>query len=78
MQRTNVVMCTAPVAVPGCDARVLLLKVDKGREVVDLTPVHREKAHVLPLDSIRGIAAISVVIHHVILMKTFLAAFFFF
>ncbi|MFB9268770.1 acyltransferase family protein [Bradyrhizobium erythrophlei] len=38
-------------------------------------PVHREKAHVLPLDSIRGIAAISVVIHHLILMPTFLAAF---
>ncbi|MCA6125510.1 acyltransferase [Bradyrhizobium sp. WSM 1704] len=37
--------------------------------------VHREKAHVLPLDSIRGIAAISVVIHHLILMPTFLAAF---
>jgi len=37
--------------------------------------VHREKTHFLPLDSIRGIAAISVVIHHVILMKTFLAAF---
>lgn len=37
--------------------------------------VHREKAHSLPLDSIRGIAALSVVIHHVILMKTFLAAF---
>jgi peptidoglycan/LPS O-acetylase OafA/YrhL len=38
-------------------------------------PVHREKAHILPLDSIRGIAAISVVIHHLILMPTFLAAF---
>jgi len=38
-------------------------------------PVHREKAHVLPLDSIRGIAATSVVIHHLILMPTFLAAF---
>jgi len=36
---------------------------------------HREKAHFLPLDSIRGIAAISVVIHHVVLMPTFLAAF---
>ena len=45
------------------------------RREVDVVPVHREKAHVLPLDSIRGIAAISVVIHHVILMKTFLAAF---
>jgi len=42
---------------------------------VDVAPVHREKAHVLPLDSIRGLAALSVVIHHVILMKTFLAAF---
>ncbi|MBR0868766.1 acyltransferase [Bradyrhizobium tropiciagri] len=40
-----------------------------------MQPVHREKAHVLPLDSIRGIAAISVVIHHLILMPTFLAAF---
>jgi peptidoglycan/LPS O-acetylase OafA/YrhL len=41
-----------------------------------VTPlVHREKTHFLPLDSIRGIAAVSVVIHHVILMKTFLAAF---
>lgn len=39
------------------------------------SPIHREKAHFLPLDSIRGIAAISVVIHHVILMPTFLAAF---
>ncbi|KJC49495.1 acetyltransferase [Bradyrhizobium sp. LTSP885] len=38
-------------------------------------PVHREKTHVLALDSIRGIAAISVVIHHLILMPTFLAAF---
>ncbi|MET3910373.1 peptidoglycan/LPS O-acetylase OafA/YrhL [Bradyrhizobium sp. S3.3.6] len=37
--------------------------------------VHREKAHVLTLDSIRGIAAVTVVIHHVILMPTFLAAF---
>lgn len=37
--------------------------------------IHREKPHFLPLDSIRGIAAISVVIHHVILMPTFLAAF---
>lgn len=37
--------------------------------------VHREKAHVLPLDSIRGIAATSVVIHHLLLMPTFLAAF---
>lgn len=40
-----------------------------------MQPVHREKTHVLPLDSIRGIAAISVVIHHLILMPTFLAAF---
>jgi peptidoglycan/LPS O-acetylase OafA/YrhL len=39
------------------------------------TLVHREKAHFLPLDSIRGIAATSVVIHHVILMPTFLNAF---
>ena len=38
-------------------------------------PVHREKAHVLTLDSIRGIAAVTVVVHHVILMPTFLAAF---
>lgn len=37
--------------------------------------VHGEKAHVLPLDSIRGIAATSVVIHHLLLMPTFLAAF---
>ncbi|MEW6149129.1 MAG: acyltransferase family protein [Bradyrhizobium sp.] len=37
--------------------------------------VHREKAHVVPLDSIRGIAATSVVIHHLLLMPTFLAAF---
>jgi peptidoglycan/LPS O-acetylase OafA/YrhL len=37
--------------------------------------VHREKAHVLPLDSIRGVAATSVVIHHLLLMPTFLAAF---
>jgi peptidoglycan/LPS O-acetylase OafA/YrhL len=37
--------------------------------------VHREKAHVLPLDSIRGIAAVSVVIHHLLLMPTFLAVF---
>ncbi|WP_245318360.1 acyltransferase [Bradyrhizobium sp. DOA1] len=37
--------------------------------------VHREKAHVQPLDSIRGIAATSVVIHHLLLMPTFLAAF---
>lgn len=36
---------------------------------------HREKAHVLPLDSIRGIAATSVVIHHLLLMPTFLATF---
>lgn len=38
-------------------------------------PARREKAHVLTLDSIRGIAAVTVVIHHVILMPTFLAAF---
>ena len=38
-------------------------------------PVHREKAHFLPLDSIRGIAAVCVVIFHVILTKSFLAAF---
>lgn len=38
-------------------------------------PAHREKAHVLTLDSIRGIAAVTVVIHHVILMPMFLAAF---
>ncbi|WP_370112539.1 acyltransferase family protein [Bradyrhizobium sp. USDA 329] len=37
--------------------------------------VDREKAHVQPLDSIRGIAATSVVIHHLLLMPTFLAAF---
>lgn len=37
--------------------------------------VHREKAHVLSLDSIRGIAAVSVVIHHLLLMPTFLALF---
>lgn len=37
--------------------------------------VHREKAHILPLDSIRGIAATSVVIHHLLLMPTFLAVF---
>nr|WP_256467930.1 acyltransferase [Bradyrhizobium sp. 62] len=37
--------------------------------------VHREKAHVLALDSIRGIAAVSVVIHHLLLMPTFLALF---
>jgi peptidoglycan/LPS O-acetylase OafA/YrhL len=43
---------------------------------VDVTEsVHREKAHVLPLDSIRGIAATSVVIHHLLLMPTFLAVF---
>lgn len=36
---------------------------------------HRAKPHYLPLDSIRGIAALSVVIHHFILMPTFLAAF---
>lgn len=42
---------------------------------MSVQPDHREKAHVLALDSIRGIAAISVVIHHVILMKIFLAAF---
>lgn len=40
-----------------------------------IEPGHREKAHVLPLDSIRGIAATSVVIHHLLLMPTFLAAF---
>ncbi|MEY9182648.1 peptidoglycan/LPS O-acetylase OafA/YrhL [Bradyrhizobium sp. USDA 326] len=43
---------------------------------VDVTElVDREKAHVQPLDSIRGIAATSVVIHHLLLMPTFLAAF---
>jgi peptidoglycan/LPS O-acetylase OafA/YrhL len=43
---------------------------------VDVTElVHREKAHVQPLDSIRGIAATSVVIHHLLLMPTFLAVF---
>ncbi|WLB47967.1 acyltransferase [Bradyrhizobium ottawaense] len=43
---------------------------------VDVTElIHREKAHVQPLDSIRGIAATSVVIHHLLLMPTFLAAF---
>lgn len=38
-------------------------------------PSHREKPHILSLDSIRGFAAVTVVIHHVILMPTFLAAF---
>lgn len=38
-------------------------------------PAHREKTHVLTLDSIRGIAAVTVVVHHVVLMPTFLAAF---
>lgn len=38
-------------------------------------PVHREKTHVLPLDSVRGVAAVTVVIHHIILMPMFLAAF---
>jgi peptidoglycan/LPS O-acetylase OafA/YrhL len=48
----------------------------KSSRNADVTvPAHREKAHFLPLDSIRGIAAISVVIHHLILMPTFLAAF---
>lgn len=36
---------------------------------------HKPKPHYLPLDSIRGIAALSVVIHHLVLMPTFLAAF---
>lgn len=39
------------------------------------TQVHQEKEHVLSLDSIRGIAAVTVVVHHVIRMPTFLAAF---
>lgn len=39
-----------------------------------IVPVHREKAHVLPLDSVRGVAAVTVVIHHIILMPMFLAA----
>ena len=38
-------------------------------------PVHREKAHVLALDSIRGVAAVTVVIHHVIRMPILLSAF---
>ncbi|WP_375310683.1 acyltransferase [Bradyrhizobium sp. A5] len=36
---------------------------------------HKSKPHYLPLDSIRGIAALSVVVHHFVLMPTFLAAF---
>jgi peptidoglycan/LPS O-acetylase OafA/YrhL len=34
-----------------------------------------EKPHYLPLDSVRGIAALSVVIHHVVISKTVIAAF---
>jgi len=34
-----------------------------------------EKPHYLPLDSVRGIAALSVVIHHVVISRTVIAAF---
>jgi len=47
----------------------------RGSEVDLATEVHQEKEHVLSLDSVRGIAAVTVVVHHVILMPTFLAAF---
>jgi peptidoglycan/LPS O-acetylase OafA/YrhL len=52
-----------------------MLRCSAHREVEVTVPVHREKPHVLALDSIRGFAAVTVVIHHVILMPTFLAAF---
>ena len=45
----------------------------KGRH--GMVSTHQPKIHYLPLDSVRGVAALSVAIHHVILMKTFLAAF---
>jgi len=32
---------------------------------------HHPKAHYLPLDSIRGIAAVSIVVHHFVISKTF-------
>jgi len=37
--------------------------------------VHHSKIHYLPLDSVRGIAALSVVIHHVVISRTVIAAF---
>lgn len=37
--------------------------------------IHHSKTHYLPLDSVRGIAALSVVIHHVVISKTVVAAF---
>lgn len=36
---------------------------------------HQTKAHYLPLDSVRGIAALSVVVHHFVISKTVIAAF---
>lgn len=36
---------------------------------------HKSKAHYLPLDSIRGIAALSVVVHHFVTSKVMIAAF---
>jgi peptidoglycan/LPS O-acetylase OafA/YrhL len=36
---------------------------------------HHPKTHYLPLDSIRGIAALSIVVHHFVISRTFIAAF---
>src|SRR4249919_322844 len=54
---------------------VRMLRCKKYRDADVTATIHCEKAHFLPLDSVRGIAAVSVVIHHVILMPTFLAVF---
>lgn len=40
-----------------------------------MVAIHHSKTHYLPLDSVRGIAALSVVIHHVVISKTVIAAF---
>jgi peptidoglycan/LPS O-acetylase OafA/YrhL len=52
-----------------------MLRCNARKDVEVTVTVHREKPHVLALDSIRGIAAVTVVIHHVIRMPTFLAVF---
>jgi peptidoglycan/LPS O-acetylase OafA/YrhL len=50
----------------GCNIKIVQAK---------MSSTHRQQHHYLPLDSVRGVAALSVVVHHVILMPPFLAAF---
>ena len=40
-----------------------------------IASMHHRRAHYLPLDSVRGIAALSVVIHHFVISEAFSALF---